>query len=399
MNLINANLENINSINRNNFYNKNDNMKDIQYINNSIIGELIKGRIVTINYNLDNKFETNFHVVVTEENIKKIKKQIFLENLKYPFNYDNLSPLIELDINHDNNNFIENHFKKLNDNEDFEECDDDQRIKIKNKNKYYQNKKFVNHPNFKLWNYHEVHAYLKQQNISIGEAIIYPSNEINKLYLLIKTSDNPFIVAKFTILEKNIQLNNLSKNMQSLQHIYIINNEQFNSIDQIISILCENLKKNLLEIYKHPKCKKRKTIEEVRKELYQESLLKPDNIVWSVVPPMLSPKSKNETEKNIQDFNPLRFTLMVIPPYNHHQHLYSNFNNVYQQKDLIVLHDSIYVDHKSFKLWTKMEKSFKNLINWWKEKGYWNRQNERQEYMNEKKKKMEEYKKIKGIKN
>lgn len=46
------------------------------------------------------------------------------------------------------------------------------------------------------------------------------------------------------------------------------------------------------------------------------------------------------------------------------------------------------------------KKNFKYLITWWKEKGYWNRQNERLEYMNEKKKKMEEYnKKIKSIKN
>lgn len=401
-------MEILNSFNnKNNFMNHNNNLKDAQYINKSVIGEVIKGRISAINYNLNNKFETNFYVVVTDENIRKIKKQVFLQNMSYPFSYENLSPLIELDINYDNNNFIQTHFKKLNDNEDFDDfVEDEKNLFIKNKNKYYQNKQFINHPNFKLWNYQEVYTYLKQNNISIGESIIYPSNEINKLYVIIKTCDNPFYIVKFTIYEKNVQQHNNITNRnihQPIQQIYLINNEQFKSIDQIVTNFCDNLKKNLLELYNHPKCKKRKSFEQVQKELSQEMILKPDNIMWSIIPPIM-PEIKNNNNKGdknaIQDFNPLRFTLMVIPPINHQQHLYSNIHSTYEPKDFIVLHDSIYVDHKSFKLWTRTEKNFKYLITWWKEKGYWNRQNERLEYMNEKKKKMEEYnKKIKSIKN
>ncbi|GAB68628.1 hypothetical protein PCYB_135020 [Plasmodium cynomolgi strain B] len=447
MNLINSNLDSLNSVHKgHHHYGNSNNLKDTEYINNSVVGELIKGRITSISYNLYSRFETNFHVVVTDENIKKIKKQTFLENLKWPLNYDYLSPLVELDIHHDTNTFIQNHFRKLNDNEDFEDFDEEdeeedevqtdqhqshlhqshqsreqhqdghmpnrsnatsrqQKIKIKNKNKYYQSKKLINHPHFKLWNYHEVHAYLKQKNVEIGESIIYPSNELNKLYLHIKTSDEPFIIAKFTVYEKNIQHGgntgsaSLHKHLQGIQHVYLINNEQFHSIDQIISLFCDKLKKNLIELYNHPKCKRRKEIEEIRQELSQESLLKPEHIVWALIPPIPIPpkKNTNENDKNaIPDFNPLRFTLMVIPPHNHHQQLYANYNSDLRPKDHIVLQDSIYVDHKSFKLWTRVDRNFKNLINWWKEKGYWNRQNERQEYMNEKKRKMEEYRRLRG---
>ncbi|ANQ10537.1 Uncharacterized protein PCOAH_00050710 [Plasmodium coatneyi] len=439
MNLINSNLENINTSHNkgHHHYGNSNNLKDTEYINNSVLGELIKGRISSISYNLYNRFETNFHVVVTDENIRKIKNQTFMHNLKWPLRYDYLSPLVEFDINYDTNTFIQNHFRKLNDNEDFEDVDEEDeedegqtdqhtseqphqdghmtnrnsrqqklKIKIKNKNKYYQNKKLINHPHFKLWNYHEVHAYLKQTNIQIGESIIYPSNELNKLYLHIKTSDDPFIIAKFTVYEKNIQHASnsgsaaLHKHLQGIQQVYLINNEQFHSIDQIISHFCDKLKNNLFELYNHPKCKRRKEWEEIRKELSQESLLKPEHIVWALIPPIPFPPKKNANENDNKnptpDFNPLRFTLMVVPPHNHHQQLYANYNNDLHPKDHIVLQDSIYVDHKSFKLWTRVERNFKNLITWWKEKGYWNRQNERQEYMNEKKRKMEEYRRLRG---
>ncbi|KMZ83957.1 hypothetical protein PVBG_01036 [Plasmodium vivax Brazil I] len=457
MNVINANLESINALHKGphpygsggvsasgsgGVTGNGANLKDAEYINNSVLGELIKGRIASISYNLYNRFETNFHVVVTDENIRKVKKQTFVDNLKSPLSHGNLSPLVELDVHYDTSTFIQNHFRKLNDNEDFEDFDDDDgededqaeqhqqhshqltdghmsnrssgltnsrqqkmKMKIKNKNKYYQSKKLINHPHFKLWNFHEVHAYLKQTNIQIGESIIYPSNELNKLYLHIKTSDDPFIIAKFTVYEKNVQHAtssggaSLHKHLQGIQQVYLINNEQFHSIDEIISLFCEKLKKNLIELYNHPKCKRRKEIDEIRKELSQESLLKPEHIVWALIPPIPLPvrKNPNESDKNaMQDFNPLRFTLMVIPPHNHHQQLYANYNSDHRPKDLIVLQDSIYVDHKCFKLWTRVERNFKNLINWWKEKGYWNRQNERLEYMNEKKRKMEEYRRLRA---
>ncbi|CAD2093862.1 conserved Plasmodium protein, unknown function [Plasmodium vinckei brucechwatti] len=414
INYINSNAENLNDKNYNNKYNR-VKLKDDEYINQSIIGEIIKGRIASVKYNLYNNFETNFQIVVTDENKKKIKKQQFLNNLVDPIHSDILSPLTEFDLDYNsNNNFIENHFKKLNDNEDIDDFDDDEgdeqmdggyKMRIKNKNKYYQNKKYSTNPIFKIWTYHEVHTYLKQPTISIGESIIYPSNEINKLYVIIKTCDQPFVIAKFTIYEKNIHPNNININKasQQIQQIFIINNEQYKSMDNIVSVFCNNLKKNLLELYNHPKCKRKKSMEQIRKELSQESFQKPDNIVWALIPPIFLTAKKeqdnNNDDKNMQDINPLRFTLMVIPPHYHQKNYSTHNKHQDKQADLIFLQDSIYVNHKSFKLWTKVERSFKDLIIWWKEKGYWNRQNERQEYMNEKRIKMEEYKKIRSVQN
>ncbi|CXI56359.1 conserved Plasmodium protein, unknown function [Plasmodium berghei] len=414
MNYINANAEGLNDKNYNNKYNR-VKLKDDEFINQSIIGEIIKGRIASVKYNLDNTFETNFQIVVTDENKKKIKKQQFLGNLVDIIHSDMLSPLIEFDLDYNNNNnFISDHFKKLNDNEDvegFDEEEDDEEVnggykmRIKNKNKYYQNKKYSTNPIFKIWTYHEVHTYLKQSNISIGESIIYPSNEINKLYIIIKTCDDPFIIAKFTIYEKNIHPNNININKasQPIQQVFIINNEQYKSIENIVSVFCNNLKKNLLELYNHPKCKRKKSIDQIRKELSQESFQKPDNIVWALIPPIFLTNKKdqenNNDDKNMHDINPLRFTLMVIPPHHHPKNYSTNNKPHDKQSDLIFLQDSIYVNHKSFKLWTKIERSFKDLIIWWKEKGYWNRQNERQEYMNEKRIKIEEYKKMRSIQN
>ncbi|WBY58178.1 transcription elongation factor SPT6 [Plasmodium yoelii yoelii] len=417
MNYINSNAENLNDKNYNNKYNR-VKLKDDEYINESIIGEIIKGRIASVKYNLNNTFETNFQIVVTDENKKKIKKQQFLGNLVDVIHSDILSPLTEFDLDYNNNNnFIENHFKKLNDNEgidafDEEEDDDEQindghKMRIKNKNKYYQNKKYSTNPIFKIWTYHEVHTYLKQPNVSIGESIIYPSNEINKLYIIIKTCDNPFLIAKFTIYEKNIHHNNINinKSSQSIQQVFIINNEQYKSFENIVSSFCNNFKKNLLELYNHPKCKRKKSIDQIRKELSHESFQKPDNIVWALIPPIYVTNKNdqknniNDNNNNIQDINPLRFILMVIPPHHHQTNYSANNKHQNKQADLIVLQDSIYVSHKSFKLWTKIERTFKDLIIWWKEKGYWNRQNERQEYMNEKRIKMEEYKKMRSIQN
>lgn len=53
----------------------------------------------------------------------------------------------------------------------------------------------------------------------------------------------------------------------------------------------------------------------------------------------------------------VRFHLITIPPRQPHC-------------SPLILRDSVYVTHEGFKLWNHKERSLRRLVNWWKQKGY-----------------------------
>ncbi|KAK2196011.1 bifunctional Spt6 [Babesia duncani] len=225
-----------------------------------------------------------------------------------------------------------------------------------------QYRRMIRHPSYRMWPVHKTVAFLRQPEMGVGECCICPSAEWDRLHLVIKTCSDPFNVATFLIFEKNQRIpGELGKELYLQQ-------EKYDNLDQIIAQFCETLKLNLSEFYMHPKYKAVVDLQRVERDLIQESAMKPDAITWAIIPPNPKQKGPDGTPSN-----PLRFTLVVIPPG------LSLVSGEYRS-----LVDNIYVDHKCFRLWTHAEKSLAQLLNWWKQYGYWNRSAERQKYQAEK---------------
>lgn len=222
-------------------------------------------------------------------------------------------------------------------------------------------RRVIRHPSYRMWPLSKIVAFLKQPEIPVGECCICPMSEWDRLNLVIKTCADPFNCATFVIHEHNQRVpGELGKELVLLNHTY-------NSIDQIIAQFCETLKLNLEEIYLHPKLKRSTDIAKAERDLIQESAMRPDGIAWAILPPF---PASQKGQKSM--YNPLRFTLLVIPP------------GLEMSQGTKSLQDSIYVDHTSFKLWTHKEKSLSALIKWWKQVGYWNRNRHREMYNQEK---------------
>lgn len=181
--------------------------------------------------------------------------------------------------------------------------------------------------------------------------------------LIIKTCAEPFNCATFVIIEKNQRVpGELGKELYLQQ-------EKYDNLDQIIAQFCETLKLNLSEFYMHPKFKPIVDLQKVERDLLQQSAMRPDSISWAIVPP----NPRRSSGDSAAGSNPLKFTLVVVPP-----------GMGLVPGDSKSLQDSIYVDHKCFRLWTHSEGSLNQLLKWWKEYGYWNRNAERHKYNMEK---------------
>ncbi|KAK1933025.1 hypothetical protein X943_001882 [Babesia divergens] len=245
---------------------------------------------------------------------------------------DYLSPLIHFDVNYSKKPMLNEYTEKH---------------KI-----HYR--RVIRHPSYRMWPLNKIIAFLRQPEIPIGECCICPMSEWDRLNLVIKTCADPFNCATFVIHERNQRVpGELGKEL-------ILLNQKYNSIDQIVAQFCETLKLNLEEIYMHPKFKHSTDVSKAERDLIQESAMRPDGIAWAILPPTLH---------NIKAH---KFTLLVIPP------------GLEVSQGTRSLQDSIYVDHRSFKLWTHQEKSLSNLIKWWKQVGYWNRNRHRELYNQEK---------------
>ncbi|CDR96431.1 SUPPRESSOR OF TY 6 (SPT6)-RELATED protein, putative [Babesia bigemina] len=252
---------------------------------------------------------------------------------------DHLSPLVHFDVNYSKKPMLNEHSEKH---------------KI-----HYR--RVIRHPSYRMWPLNKIVAFLKQPEIGIGECCICPMSEWDRLNLVIKTCAEPFNCATFVIHERNQRVpGELGKEL-------ILLNQTYTSIDQIIAQFCETLKLNLEEIYMHPKFKHSTDISKAERDLIQESAMRPDGIAWAILPP--HPMQHRGSQVR---YNPLRFTLLVMPP------------SMELTQGARSLQDSIYVDHRSFKLWTHHEKSLASLIKWWKQVGYWNRNRHRELYNQEK---------------
>ncbi|EKX73273.1 conserved hypothetical protein [Theileria equi strain WA] len=320
-------------------YNRNINLK----------GETFSARVVKLDYDpiIENGRSTyRIEISLTAYQRKYILTR-FLADLEDEHIDEYLSPLVKFDVNYSKKPLFTEFAEK----------------------KKIQYRRAIRHPCYRMWPLHKTVSFLKQAEIPVGECCICPMSEWDRLNLVIKTCVDPFNFATFVIHEKNQRIpGELGKELY-------IQKEKFNNLDQIIAQFCETLKLNLEEFYTHPKYRQTSDYSKVERDLIQESALKPDSITWAIIPP--NPKRKTSSD-GVN--NPLRFTLMVIPP---------GFSMISQ--DFRSLQDPIYVDHKCFRLWTHSEKSLRDLIAWWKEYGYWHRNSERQKYIDEKRRLMDQY--------
>ncbi|ORM41074.1 Suppressor of Ty 6 -like protein [Babesia sp. Xinjiang] len=306
-------------------------------------GTCISARVSNVDYkpSFDNGLCTfRVEVVLTGQQRRYLLLDIF-EDLKrvVGIREDCLSPLVHFDVNYSKKPMLNEYSEKH---------------KI-----HYR--RVIRHPSYRMWPLNKIVAFLKQPEICIGECCICPMSEWDRLNLVIKTCADPFNCATFVIHERNQRVpGELGKEL-------ILLNQKYNSIDQIIAQFCETLKLNLEEIYMHPKFKHSTDVSKAERDLIQESAMRPDGIAWAILPPNAMQQKGSQVR-----YNPLRFTLLVLPPGMELSH------------NARSLQDSIYVDHRSFKLWTHHEKSLAALIKWWKQVGYWSRNRQRELYNQEK---------------
>ncbi|GFE52845.1 transcription elongation factor SPT6 [Babesia ovis] len=306
-------------------------------------GICISARVANVDYKPTfDQGSCNFRVevVLTGQQRRYILLDLF-EDLKRSMGIreDYLSPLVQFDVNYSKKPMLNEYSEKH---------------KI-----HYR--RVIRHPSYRMWPLNKIIAFLKQPEIGIGECCICPMSEWDRLNLVIKTCADPFNCATFVIHERNQRVpGELGKEL-------ILLNQKYTSIDQIIAQFCETLKLNLEEIYMHPKFKHSTDVAKAERDLIQESAMRPDGIAWAILPP--TPMQQKGSHVR---YNPLRFTLLVLPPGMELSH------------NARSLQDSIYVDHRSFKLWTHHEKSLSALIKWWKQVGYWSRNRQRELYNHEK---------------
>ncbi|EDO07755.1 transcription elongation factor SPT6 family protein [Babesia bovis T2Bo] len=306
-------------------------------------GTTISARVVAVDYhpNYDHGHcRYSVEVVLTGQQRRYLLLDLF-DDIKQELGIkeDYLSPLVQFDVNHSKKPMLNEYTEKH---------------KI-----HYR--RVIRHPSYRMWPLNKIVAFLKQPEIAIGECCICPMSEWDRLNLVIKTCADPFNCATFVIYERNQRVpGELGKEL-------ILLNQKYGSIDQIIAQFCETLKLNLEEIYMHPKYKHTTDIAKAERDLIQESAMRPDGIAWAILPP--NPMHQKGSQ---QRYHPLKFTLLVLPPGMELNH---NGRS---------LQDSIYVDHRSFKLWTHHERSLSALIKWWKQVGYWSRNRQRELYNQEK---------------
>ncbi|GIX62185.1 transcription elongation factor SPT6 [Babesia caballi] len=306
-------------------------------------GTCISARIANVDFKpVFDSGACNFRVEValTGQQRRHLLLEVFEEvKRRFGIREDCLSPLVHFDVNYSKKPMLNEYSEKH---------------KI-----HYR--RVIRHPSYRMWPLNKIVAFLKQPDIPIGECCICPMSEWDRLNLVIKTCADPFNCATFVIHERNQRVpGELGKEL-------VLLNQKYNSIDQIIAQFCETLKLNLEEIYMHPKFKHSTDVSKAERDLIQESAMRPDGIAWAILPP--SPVHQKGSHVR---YNPLRFTLLVIPP------------GLELAQGARSLQDSIYVDHRSFKLWTRQEKSLAALIKWWKQVGYWNRNRQRELYNQEK---------------
>ncbi|KAK1444859.1 transcription elongation factor Spt6 [Babesia gibsoni] len=306
-------------------------------------GTCISARVVNVDYKPSieaGRVTFKVEVTLTGQQRRYLLMDLFTDiKRSLSLSEEHLSPLVHFDVNYSKKPMLNEYTEK-------------HRI-------HYR--RVIRHPSYRMWPLNKIIAFLKQPEIPIGECCICPMSEWDRLNLVIKTCSDPFNCATFVIHEKNQRVpGELGKEL-------VLLNQTYNSIDQIISQFCETLKLNLEEIYMHPKLKRSTDVNKAERDLIQESAMRPDGIAWAILPPSPSSAKGSQTR-----YNPLRFTLLVIPP------------GLEMSQGTRSLQDSIYVDHKCFKLWTHHEKSLSSLIKWWKQVGYWNRNRHRELYNQEK---------------
>ncbi|PFH33943.1 hypothetical protein BESB_070950 [Besnoitia besnoiti] len=253
----------------------------------------------------------------------------------------------------------------------------------------------IRHPNYKPVTPLKGLQLLQRAEVPVGEALFRPGTSAEGLTLMVKTCSEPFRCLSLPVEERHALLaadkspEGLAAALQQQEQLggvgseLILQGEKFDSLNAIIAQFCDPLRVNLEEVFRHPKYLPIPDLALAAEKLRQEAASRPGSIMWALLPPAAPAPAvvagrdpRNGTE------NPLRFQLVVLPPQPPQAAAVGGAARV--------LVDGIYVDHKKFSLWNQEHKSLQKLVCWWKEKGYWRRQELLKAYAEEKARLQEE---------
>ncbi|XP_053992337.1 transcription elongation factor SPT6-like isoform X2 [Hylaeus volcanicus] len=207
--------------------------------------------------------------------------------------------------------------------------------------------KRIDHPRFRLTSPSKAAYELKHGNI--GEALITPFEKSHNVYILtIKVCTDPLMMKTVHIQEN--YLNDKG---------YKVGSKFYVDIDLIFGEYVEGLRINLNETFSFEKYYNGRDVKEVEnilvtKQRSKESSSGVSNIEWGIT-----------IDSNYPMNHPgVRFHLIAIT---------SNKSSKQIPGTYAVLKDGIYVTSEGFKLWNQKEVSLRQLTNWWKTRGFFQR--------------------------
>nr|CEL69631.1 TPA: transcription elongation factor SPT6 [Neospora caninum Liverpool] len=332
-----------------------------------LLGEVLHGRVAFLHYGIElerSGFPTyRIEVVATGDVVKAMVAQNLVSDVSLNTIHTFLSPAAS----------------------ELEE------LQLEQQKKHQRLRRNIRHPNYKPVTPLKGLQLLQHAGVPVGEALFRPGSSVEGLTLMVKTCAEPFRCLSLPVEERNPllsaentpeALSAMAAALQQQEQLggvgseLILQGEKFDSLNAIIAQFCDPLRVNLEEVYRHPKYLPIPDLSIAAEKLRQEASSRPGSICWAILPPSApSPAAATGREARTGSENPLRFQLVVVPPQP---------AAAVESAVARVLVDGIYVDHKKFSIWNQEHKSLQKLVSWWKEKGYWRRQELLKAYAEEK---------------
>ncbi|EPR60774.1 transcription elongation factor SPT6 [Toxoplasma gondii GT1] len=342
-----------------------------------LLGEVLHGRVAFLHYGIElerSGFPTyRIEVVVTGDVVKAMVAQNLVSDVSLNAVHTFLSPAARFDglaVRRPLTVELEE-------------------LQLEQQKKHQRLRRNIRHPNYKPVTPMKGLQLLQHAGVPVGEALFRPGTSVDGLTLMVKTCADPFRCLSLPIEERNPllptentpeALSAMAAALQQQEQLggvgseLILQGEKFDSLNAIIAQFCDPLRVNLEEVYRHPKYLPIPDLSIAVEKLRQEAASRPGSICWALLPPA-SPAASVATGRDSRagNENPLRFQLVVLPPQPPSAGAHPR-----------VLVDGVYVDHKKFSIWNQEHKSLQKLVSWWKEKGYWRRQELLKAYAEEK---------------
>ncbi|KEP61287.1 UNVERIFIED_CONTAM: transcription elongation factor SPT6 [Hammondia hammondi] len=342
-----------------------------------LLGEVLHGRVAFLHYGIElerSGFPTyRIEVVVTGDVVKAMVAQNLVSDVSLNAVHTFLSPAARFDglaVRRPLTVELEE-------------------LQLEQQKKHQRLRRNIRHPNYKPVTPMKGLQLLQHAGVPVGEALFRPGTSVEGLTLMVKTCADPFRCLSLPIEERNPLLptentpeafSAMAAALQQQEQLggvgseLILQGEKFDSLNAIIAQFCDPLRVNLEEVYRHPKYLPMPDLSIAVEKLRQEAASRPGSICWALLPPA-SPATSAATGRDSRagNENPLRFQLVVWPPQPPSAGAHPR-----------VLVDGVYVDHKKFSIWNQEHKSLQKLVSWWKEKGYWRRQELLKAYAEEK---------------